>query len=56
MFQINCLNDDFGLTKEFFRNLLRDLSLLLDFLSEKNVFETSSINNVIDNCFENVNK
>lgn len=56
MFQLNCLNDDFGLTKEFFRNFLRDLSLLLDFLSEKNVFETSSINNVIEQCFENVNK
>lgn len=56
MFQLNCLHDGSGLTKEFFRNLLRDLSLLLDFLSEKNVFETSSINNVIENCFENVNK
>lgn len=56
MFQFNCLNNEFGLTKECFRNLLRDLSLLLNFLSEKNIIESSSINEVIDNCFQNVCK
>ncbi|XP_001952083.2 dystrophin [Acyrthosiphon pisum] len=54
MFQLNCLNNEFGLTKECFRNFLRDLSLLLNFLSEKSVFESSSINNIIDNCFQNL--
>lgn len=55
MFQLNCLNNELGLTKECFRNFLRDLSLLLNFLSEKSVFESSSISNIIDNCFQNLN-
>lgn len=55
MFQLNCLDNQCGLTKECFRNFLRDLSLLLDFLSEKIIFESSSLNNIIDNCFQNVN-
>lgn len=55
MFQLNCLNNEFGLTKECFRNFLRDLSLLLNFLSEISVFESSSINSIIDNCFQNLN-
>ncbi|XP_026807554.1 dystrotelin-like isoform X2 [Rhopalosiphum maidis] len=54
MFQLNCLKNELGLTKECFRNFLRDLSLLLNFLSEKSVFESSSINNIIDNCFQNL--
>lgn len=54
LFQLNCLNNELGLTKECFRNFLRDLSLLLNFLSEKSVFESSSINSIIDNCFQNV--
>lgn len=56
MFQLNCFNNEFGLTKECFRNFLRDLGLLLNFLSEKNLFESSSITNAIDNCFLKVNK
>ncbi|CAI6362040.1 unnamed protein product [Macrosiphum euphorbiae] len=55
MFQLNCLNNELGLTKECLRNFLRDLSLLLNFLSEKSLFESSSINNIIDNCFQNLN-
>ncbi|XP_015375375.1 PREDICTED: dystrotelin-like [Diuraphis noxia] len=55
MFQLNCLNNELGLTKECFRNFLRDLSLLLNFLSENSVFESSSINNIIVNCFQNLN-
>lgn len=54
MFHLNCPNNELGLTKECFRNFLRDLSLLLSFLSEKSIFESSSIDNVIDNCFQNV--
>lgn len=54
IFQLNCNNNELSLTKDSFRNLLRDLSLLLSFLSENNVFESSSIDNVIDNCFDNV--
>ncbi|XP_025405904.1 dystrotelin-like isoform X2 [Sipha flava] len=55
MFQLNCLDNKFGLTKEYFRNFLRDLSLLLEFLSEKILFESSSLNSIIDNCFQNLN-
>lgn len=55
MFQLNCLNKEFGLTKEYLHNYLRDLSWLLDFLSERNVFEYSPLKNVIDNCFLKVN-
>jgi len=55
MFQLNCLNNEFGLTKECFKNFLRDLSLLLNFLSEKSIFESSPIDSVIDNCFLNLN-
>lgn len=55
MFQLNCLNNGTGLTKEYFRNFLRDLSLLLMFLSEKSFVDSSSIDNVIDSCFQNVN-
>jgi len=55
MFQLNCLNNGKGLTKEYFRNFLRDLSLLLMFLSEKSFVDSSSIDNVIDSCFQNVN-
>lgn len=54
MFQLNCPNNELGLTKECFRNFLRDLSLLLNFLSEKSIFESSSIDHVIDKCFQNV--
>lgn len=53
MFQLNCVNNEVGLTKECFYNFLKDFSYLLDFLSEKNVFE-DSINNIIDNCFQKV--
>lgn len=53
MFQLNCDNVT-GFTKSSMKNLLRDLSLLLNFLSEKSVFETSSIDNVVDSCFKKV--
>lgn len=56
MFELNCLNNKSGLTKNCFRNFLRDLSLLLMFLSEKSILESSSIDSVIDSCFQTVNK
>ncbi|XP_050534640.1 dystrophin-like isoform X2 [Daktulosphaira vitifoliae] len=51
MFQLNCDNVT-GFTKSCMKNLLRDLSLLLNFLSEKSVFETTSIDSAIDSCFK----
>ncbi|XP_050441854.1 dystrotelin-like [Adelges cooleyi] len=49
LFQINCVK--LGFTKDCLKYLLRDLSLLLSFLCENNVFESISIDSVVDACF-----